>query len=232
MLCILTPTGGRPEGLALLSEYIAAQTIIGPMRWIIVDDCDPASPVPTMPEGIEVVVVRPDWRWAPGMNTQAASMSAGLGLVPAGAWLIVMEDDDAYLPGHIEAMLDELDDAELVGERLARYYNIATRRFQNIPSDRHASLAATACRDGALTALRDICAAESRRIDMDLWQAYRGRRSLTTTANVVGIKGLPGRAGIGVGHRPTFGTPDPSGEVLIDWLGVERAKAYNAFRRH
>ncbi len=232
MLHVLTPTGGRPEGLALLGQYLGDQTWTEPLRWIVVDDCDPPSAGFAPGCGIEVEVVRPAWRWQPGQNTQAASMAAGLARVPRGATLLVMEDDDAYLPDHIETMVDALQFADLAGEGGARYYNVATRRWKEIPSNRHASLAATACRGAALQRLREVCAAGSRRIDLDLWHTYPGAQALVGSRNVVGIKGMPGRGGIGVGHRPDFGTPDPSGGVLVDWLGRERAKAYDAFRRH
>lgn len=230
MLYLLTPTGGRPEGLALLASYIDAQTWDGEARWIVVDDCDPATPAPVVRAGIEVEVVRPAWRWQLGMNTQAASMVAGLQLVPEDATLLLLEDDDLYLPDHIGNMLAALQRAELVGEKTARYYNVATRRWQVIPSVRHASLAATGCRGAGLLHLRRICAAGSKRIDMDLW-TQGCTRQLLSTGNVVGIKGLPGRGGIGVGHRETFGDPDPSGGVLVDWLGAARAAAYDRFRR-
>lgn len=210
----------------MLAGYINAQTYTGPMIWIVVDDCDPATPIPAMREGIEVKVIRPVWRWRAGQNTQAACMDAGLRHVPDDARLLVMEDDDLYLPEHVETMAAALDRAELAGEFGARYYNVATRRHRTIPSERHASLAATGCRGTALALLRDICARGSRRIDMELWHGYTGVKSALPMANVVGIKGLPGRAGIGVGHRPDFGQPDPSGEVLAQWIGADRARAY------
>ncbi len=231
MLHLLTPTGGRPEGLALLAGYVNAQAYTGPARWIIVDDCDPATPVPAVRDGIEVEVFRPFWRWRPGMNTQAACMAAGLARVPDDAVLVILEDDDAYLPDHITTVLAALDRAELAGERVARYYNVATRRHQTIPSAFHASLASTACRGAGLLLLKRLCSEGSRRIDMDLWRGFTGRKELLDTGNVVGIKALPGRGGIGVGHRDTFGTPDPSGQVLAEWIGAERAAAYDGFRR-
>lgn len=219
MICFLTPTGGRPDGLALLADYLNAQTYRGPARWIVVDDCDPASPIPVVRDGIQVEVIRPEWRWQPGMNTQAASMAAGLAAVPSDAVLVVLEDDDAHLPEHIDTLLAALERAELAGERVARYYNVATRRYKVIPSDRHASLASTGCRGAALDMLRRLCAAGSRRIDIDLWTGFTGAKVLSDTNNVVGIKGMPGRSGIGVGHRPKFGTPDTNGAVLRRWLG-------------
>lgn len=230
MLYLITPTGSRPEGLALLAGYLNDQTYTGPARWVVVDDCDPASSLPPVRDGIEVEVVRPVWRWQPGMNTQAASMAAALAVVPADAVVAVLEDDDAYLPGHLDELLVALSRAELAGERVARYYNVATGRCRELPGQFHASLASTGARGRALALLREICAAGSRRIDMDLWRAFTGPKTLLGSQNVVGVKGLPGRGGIGVGHRDTFGDPDPSGQVLAQWLGPA-AEAYRGFRR-
>lgn len=230
MLVLLTPTGGRPEALALLAGYINAQTYDGPARWIIVDDCEPKSPLPTVRAGIDIGEVRPAWRWLPGMNTQAASMSEGLAWVEPGDTVVVLEDDDAYLPDHLANVLAALERVEMAGEQVARYYNVATGRWKVLPGHYHASLASTAVRGRALAMLREVCAAGSRRIDMDLWQAFNGPKVLLGSENVVGIKGLPGRGGIGVGHRDAFGAPDRSGQVLAQWLGP-RAEAYRGFRR-
>lgn len=231
MLHIITPTGKRPEGIALLAGYLNAQSYTGPAVWIVVDDCDPATPMPPLRQDFSLLKIRPGWRWSPGMNTQAASMADGLRFVPNGATLLIMEDDDAYLPEHIATMLSGLQRADLVGEKVARYYNVATRRYKELPSERHASLASTACRGAALAMLRKVCATGSRRIDMDLWHDFPGRKQLLHTANVVGIKGMPGRAGIGVGHLLNFGKPDRHGEVLREWLGVERAAEYRWYAR-
>lgn len=231
MLYLLTPTGGRPEGIALLAGYLNAQTYQGDLRWVVVDDCDPMTEVPEVRVGIHLTVIRPHWRWQPNMNTQAACMAMGLSDIPDSATVVILEDDDAYLPEHLATVVDALAGAELVGERVARYYNVATRRFKTIPGQFHASLASTAVRGRSLAMLREVCAAGSRRIDMDLWRGFTGSKALLETANVVGIKGLPGRGGIGVGHRDTFGDPDPDGALLAEWLGAERAAAYVGFRR-
>lgn len=231
MIYLLTPTGARPEGMSLLARALSAQKYAGPAQWIVVDDCDPATPVPPARDWIDVAVIRPEWRWRPGMNTQAACMAAGLACIPDGATCIILEDDDAVLPNHITTVLAALERAELVGERVARYYNVATGRYKTIPGQSHASLASTAVRGRALAMLREVCSAGSRRIDMDLWRGFTGSKKLLDAENVVGIKGLPGRAGIGVGHRDTFGIPDPAGRVLVDWIGAERAAAYAGFRR-
>jgi len=222
VLYLICPTGGRPEGLALLNKHLNEQTYQGPAKWIIVDDCDPASPIPE--SRFDVTYLRPPRRWQPGMNTQAESMAMALGGVPDDAVVAIVEDDDCYLPGHLENVLTALESADLVGEKTARYYNVANRRYKEMGGGNHAALASTACRGEALALLKKICRAGSKRIDIDLWRQFNGQKKLLPTTNVVGIKGLPGRQGIGVGHRQNFGTPDTTG-VLRQWIG-DRADAY------
>lgn len=222
MIYLLTPTGSRPEGLALLGQYLQRQTYTGPAKWVIVDDCDPATPIPET--RFETEVVRPDWRWN-GENTQAACMLAGLDRIPRDAVVFVCEDDDAYLPEYVETMLKALETADLVGENTARYYNVRTRRCRVLPTPRHSSLASTAVR--GTDALRRACEGRPKFIDIDLWRNFAGSKALLDAQNVIGIKGLPGREGIGVGHKPTFGTPDTSG-VLEKWAG-EYSKNYEVF---
>lgn len=224
MIYFLTPTGARPEGLALLGEYLNAQSYQGPAKWIVVDDCDPATPIPET--RFETEVVRPDWRWEPGMNTQAACMLAGLDRIPSDAVVFVVEDDDCYLPEYVETMLKALEVFELVGETSARYYNVATRRHKVMKTPNHSSLASTAVR--GTDALRKACETRPKFIDISLWRGFTGRKTLLDTHNVIGIKGLPGRQGIGVGHKPTFGEPDTT-DVLQQWCG-EYANNYEAFR--
>src|SRR5690606_30544918 len=108
--------------------------------------------------------------------------------------------------------------AELVGETHARYYNVAQRRYRELPNTRHASLCATALRGDAVETLRQVCRNHARYIDMELWRQHPG--SLFQGGRVTGIKGLPGRGGIGIGHRQRMrGEADPSGTVLRRWIG-------------
>ena len=226
----ITPTGLRPQGLALLAEYINAQTYTGNMTWIVVDDCDPETRIPTMRKGIQVVSIRPDWRWKPGMNTHAANMSAGLDIVPEEATLFCWEDDDIYLPDYIVTMLAAIKNHELIGERDSRYYNVATGKFRVLKGNYHASLASTVCRGDALKALKELCATKIQKmLDVTLWKTFEGKKKLLSTHNVVGIKGLPGRAGIGIGHRSHFGSIDID-NTLRRWAG-DYADNYSVFRR-
>jgi hypothetical protein len=225
----LTPTGLRPEGLALLGEYINAQTYKGPVTWVIVDDCDPATYIPKMRSGINVILVRPNWRWSPGNSTQIPSMRAGLQKVPKNAVLFVFEDDDIYLTDYMTDMIRAIKDDELIGEEYSRYYNVATGRYKAIKGKVHASLASTVCRGRALQLLKTICnSGITRMLDFTFWKQFDGNKWLMDTSNVVGIKGLPGRPGIGIGHRKKFGSVDIN-DTLASWAG-DYAANYHIFR--
>lgn len=226
----ITPTGMRPEGLALLGEYISAQNYRGPLTWVIVDDCTPQTRVPQVRKGIEVVAVRPPWRWDLGMNTQVASMSEGLRNVPDDAVLFVFEDDDLYLPNYMDTMLKHAERHELVGEKDSRYYNVRAGKWRVLRGTYHASLCSTVCRGAALRLLKELCASGiERMLDFKLWKAFDGSKVLLSDHNVVGIKGMPGRPGVGVGHKTSFGSLDID-DVLTRWAGAY-ADNYRAFRR-
>src|SRR5690606_541362 len=192
MLQLLTPTGARPEAFALCVRWMQRQTYAGPVRWIVVDDGPEAMPVPAVP-GWQVEVIRRRPFWRPGQNTQAANMLAGLEAVDPSAPLLVIEDDDHYAPDWLEHCARVLEHAELVGETHARYYNVAQRRYRELPNTRHASLCATALRGDAVETLRQVCRNHARYIDMELWRQHPG--SLFQGGRVTGIKGLPGRGG-------------------------------------
>jgi len=225
----ITPTGCRPEGLSLLGEYLDAQTISDPVIWVIVDDCDPPTRVPRTRAGITVELVRPEWRWEPGQNTQAECMAEGLKLAESGDRVMVLEDDDVYLPGHVLNVLSALEGADLVGERDSRYFNVATRRWRVLPGRYHTSMCSVGIKGAAIDHLAELCRRGGKMLDTRLWRSFPGSKVLLDTHNVVGIKGLPGRPGIGVGHRDNFGTPDTT-DKLNDWIG-DYADNYEIFRR-
>ena len=94
----------------------------------------------------------------------------------------------------------------------------------------HASLCQTGIRSELLTRLEGLCRRPSPFIDLALWHATG---ILEATNYVVSIKGMPGRPGIGVGHRPGPGgwTADPKLEQLQAWTGSAIAHLYMRFSR-
>jgi len=196
MLTVLTPTGARPEAFAACVALMRGQTHPGPVRWVIVDDGPEPMPVPAI-AGWEIVHVRPWPLWAPGQNTQARNLAAGLDRVTDR--VVVVEDDDWYAPWWLARCAEWLEADELVGEApsLYRHRNGAERDMGNTG---HASLCSTALKGAAIAEMKRICAEGGTGIDIRLWRRG-GRLYPPTPRGVVGIKGWPGRPGIGVGHR-------------------------------
>jgi hypothetical protein len=229
-LFLLTTTGGRPFAWSLCQRMMEAQTFRGEVTWIIVDDCMSASQI-TISRSWSLEICRPRPFWSEGQNTQVRNLRAGLAAVPPDGRVVIIEDDDWYAPEYLEAVHDWLLTHDLVGECQARYYNVATRRYGLCRNSEHASLCSTAVKGTGLLALRHVVANAADFVDVDLWETVRRSRSacaiaLHQTDYVVGIKGLPGRHGIGIGHTPEFGTQDPDGAVLRGWVGNEFAAEY------
>jgi len=221
MITLLTATGCRPDAWALCERWMMAQTYAGPVRWVIVDDGEEAQPITARRHGWHIDIVRPRPYWKPGDNTQARNILAGLAVIGVDERVVIIEDDDHYKPDWLRVVDRELEKGELVGEFLARYYNVETRKGRQLRNDRHASLCSTAVRGRGLAALRVACQQRPKFIDLALWNNFRPHH-LFGGHRVTGIKGLPGRGGIGMGHRSEFkGTDDPTGVLLREWVGAD-----------
>lgn len=221
MISILTPTGDRLLAFALCEGWMLAQDYDGDVQWVIVDDGVTETPVSFERKGwtIDRLRLQPQ----PGTNTQARNMLAGLEHCRGDA-VLVIEDDDFYSPGYVAKQVERLAQSELVGEMHARYYNLANRTYHVHRNERHASLCQTAVRDTARLALEAACKTPGKQfIDLALWRNYPGQ--LFDTALAVGIKGLPGRGGIGKGHHMEA-TRDPRGDKLREWVGKDAADLY------
>lgn len=218
-LTLITPTGARPAAFALCERYMAAQSYTGPLQWIVVDDCLPWTEV-TM--GQLSILPRPIWQ--PGMNTQSRNMLAALPHI-RNEFVAVIEDDDFYHPHYLQTVYDMLTKAELVGLSKALYYNVRTRTYRQHKNVKHSSLCTTAFRREVIPTLEKVCLAGSKWIDISLWEEWRGSKTLREPGSPplsVGVKGLPGRPGIGRGHvmDPSHGfAHDADLHVGRAWLG-------------
>ncbi len=223
---IITPTGGRPAAFALCERWVSQQTLQD-WRWIVVDDGEPETRC-TM--GQTVIRARPCWQ--PGENTQARNLLIALtALTASDDKILIFQDDDFYAPGYLGLMSQRLEEAALVGEKETVYYHVGRRGYHVNRNKIHASLCQTGMRREMLPALTAICERGEKFIDLKLFAAGNGRSKLyEQTFSSIGIKGLPGRPGIGIGHRPR-GLPwiaDPDLKMLSKWIGAD-AGAYEEF---
>jgi len=227
-ITLITPTGGRPQAFALCEQFMLAQTYSGALQWFVVDDCLP----PTACSAHQLQVV-PNPYWSPGQNTQARNL---LEAIPHAQYdcIVIIEDDDYYAPRYLEYMVGLLQSADLVGISNAQYYNVRTRTYRQHSNTHHASLCSTAMRRSVLQMLQVVCQEKAKWIDIELWARWSGSKSLKSPFNpalVVGIKGLPGRPGIGRGHimNPEHGyNTDKDLQMLTTWIG-EAARQYKNY---
>lgn len=229
---LITPTGGRPEAFALCERWISAQTYKGPMHWIVVDDYDPPTELHLGQE-----LIRPERLWGPGDITQHRNLLLALKRVTDDLVLII-EDDDYYSPEFVDTMVLRLQEAPLVGEANARFYNVRERAYHFCSNGHHSSLSQTGFRSELIPDVKGIVLTGRRFIDMELWQYLSRVGKLYPCGNTwVGMKGMPGRPGLGVGHRKLWRTSlagnapwvnDSTLGVLRSWIGTN-AEAYSGF---
>lgn len=233
MLTLITLTGDRQWAFSLCEKYMARQTV-GWGNWLVIDD----GHEPTVTTLDQQVI-----RLSPGLppkesfrrNMQVA-LSHG-GSVPRGDKILFIEDDDWYSRWHIELMNAQLDNCVLAGEGRAKYYNVKQRKFLVHPNNAHASLCQTGFKGDdirrlALSYLTTASAPEM--LDGHIWKRAGVvdtiKRLNPTSTTTVGIKGAPGRGGLG-GHHvelPPQYRDDADASVLKLWL-AEDAHHYEGY---
>lgn len=202
---------------------MSRQTYGGDVEWLVINDGDPY----TCRCGQNQVMRIPQ---CGGGHSLCENLLEGLARATAKKVLVV-EDDDWYAVDYVARMVAALEEAELVGAMPENYFNVRSRRWCRIHSNWHASLAATGLRGPAIEALREVASRGKPLMDKALWRQWGGSRPTGALLNEVlhvGIKGMPGTAGIGMGHRDSMGRPDPGLEVLKDWIGKD-VECYEPF---
>ena len=194
---------------------MSRQTYDRPYQWIVVDDCVVETVMHREQEWI-----RPFDRWH-GQNTLARNLRAALQFV-RGDRIVFVEDDDYYGPDYLAAMDDILSHQPIAGQRPARYYNVAHARYREFQNISHASLCQTGIRIEVRTLFERMLAVQPSAVDFGLWSCFRDMPPVIGNS-VVGIKGMPGRKGIGIGHDATGEgwTDDPDGSKLREWCGLD-----------
>lgn len=222
---LITPSGGRPFAFSLCHLYVKrmAEFFGGKIQWIVVDDCSPIEIDKLESENINIQRVFPKPIWLSEQNTLARNLLEAIPFIKHEKILII-ENDDWYSSTYLQNMVEALDSFEVVGEIPSHYYHIPGKRFRNMENVFHASLCQTSMRSNVLPLFQTICETGSSFIDVRFWKECVNRQlsnSMMRTRNCIGTKGLPGRPGIGAGHRLSHGAdwrPDPDLHVLRSWI--------------
>jgi hypothetical protein len=181
------------------------------MQWVVVDDGHPRMDFSFdahLARGIDVTRIYPLPSWVPGQNTLARNLVAGL-REARHEWIFFIEDDEWYAPDYVEIQLRHLQQWQegilMLGERPAVYYNVEKQLYAVLKNNIHASLCQTVIHRSLGPLLERVCQAGSDSIDIRLWQQVRAeQKGLHEGQRSLGIKGMPGRPGLGTGHRPAL----------------------------
>jgi glycosyltransferase involved in cell wall biosynthesis len=224
-ISVITPTADQPLGMALAEQYMARQTV-QPHEWIVADDGTQHARL-TMRQTHLRLPRRYD-----GGRSLASNILEALPEV-TGDVILIWEHDDWYAPDHIETCLRTLKHHLATGSLGQRYYNVPLRLYASL-TNKGSALCNTALQSSAMDYLKDAAlrVLDSGGIGVDrlFWDSLpAGAGNVHHYNTVVGIKGLPGRKGLGIGHRPRQGFSrrwrrDPDFSLLQAWVGADAAR--------
>lgn len=226
LVTLITATGERPEAFELCEKYIKRQTYKGELQWIVVDDGN----IPTTCTMGQQYITGPK-QWRAGLNTQRLNLDEALKYVE-GDYIFIIEDDDWYSPIYIESYLNLLQYYYIVGEGNSKYINIVDRSWKEWKNYQHASLCQTAFKKEIIPHFEEAVNSGELFIDIAFWRILltsRLKPFIFCHQNLcVGIKGMPGRHGIGVGHFPERQEfiKDPGFSELKRLIGEEDTMEY------
>lgn len=229
LITLITPTGGRPVAFSQCEKYIKNQTIFNkplfPIQWIVIDDCIPATQCNL---GQEYYVGTKSW--SPGINTQRYNMDQAISYV-RGEFIFIIEDDDYYAPTYLETMLNLLKVAPIVGECIAKYYNLKVPGYKILNNYENSSLCQTAFSKDYLKLMYNSVNSGQFYFDIEFWNEVKKEKLpallMWNLDLCIGIKGMPGRSGVtGKGHEDKGYYYDSNFSKLKELVGVKDAQFY------
>lgn len=197
---------------------MARQSYSGPVRWIIVDDGEVPSSVTIKRSKWTVEIIRPQPFWTPGNNTQGRNLALAMERVGRDDLAVFIEDDDWYHAHWLDQIAAAAKQAELIGEANAIYYNVRSRKWRELRNYEHASLRCSAIHGRALDTFREVLKTPYDYYDMRLWRLHSDKH-LFESRLTVGMKAMPGRTGIALGHDGVRGAFDKDGDKLRSLVG-------------
>jgi hypothetical protein len=219
------------------------QTYTGQVLWVIIDDGIPRTTI-FIPDNFRdnwsIHKIFPQPAWQPGNNTQARNIIAGLDFIEMNykdvEAIFIIEDDDYYKPQYLERMMSRFNGFKVLGEMNTIYYNVIYRTYFVNRNTSHSSLFQIAFRPEMIPLFRSVM--KEKFIDFKFYeklhaQEYvrRGEVGFFNEGNLaVGMKGIPGRAGIGAGHGRLLNMlPDPQMKYLLTQIPLEDAQLYERY---
>ena len=236
MIALITPTGARLDQFKLCAKWMHRQDYDDDVIWIIVDDGAALTTDIVQPgfrDNWEIIKVYPKPVWT-GQNTQGRNIKAGVDNLLTNEnidninAIFIIEDDDYYKPVYLTEMMKRMPGYQLIGETNSLYYNVHWRQHCDNNNRQHSSLFQTAFTRDVIPLL--MTCLHQKFIDADIWTKCPNKLLFHAGTLSVGIKGMPGRGGIGAGHQNAmFFLQDQSMTYLTNLIGEEDAKEYERY---
>ena len=232
-ITLITPTGDRYLAFKLCEMWMSRQTIHEtsiPFQWIVIDDGITRDTGCTLGQDYvkrQRLVGEPP-------HTLHLNLLVALPLIKYNH-IMIIEDDDYYVANYVEKMNSWLDHNHAVGQGESIYYNIRDRNIRRLHNQKHVSLCQTGFTSVNIARLEQVCNIIKNEfangnnlsmVDILFWRNAVGKKYIETGTKklCIGIKGLPGRKGIGNGHN-NFESNDNNFAALIEIMG-EDSKVY------
>ena len=224
---IITPTGDRLISFNLCCEWITRQTVKN-FQWVVVDDGNISmEPIlETFPLVFEYIRREPqpdDPKHTLNLNMLEAFKHV------EGDIVLIMEDDEYYHPQYIERMSQHLKHTDLAGSNISRYYHLPSGGLFIDRNNNFCSLSQTGFKSTLFPFVKELLLTDPQYLDYQIWMNATGviarifddsREPLT-----VGMKSMPGRPGIGIGHKEsTYSVFDKDRSILKKWIPLDWQK--------
>jgi len=226
-ITLLTLTADRPEAFALCEKWTRrmCENYKGEVQLLVSDGGKKKTKTTLNQEHINVAH-EPEKH-----QNFLANLTAALPRIKHD-YLAFIEDDDYYSGEFLYEMVSALlrENVDIAGEGHAKYYNVLYRSYWVHDNDRHASLCQTVIRNSAMDKMRKLAfTIPDAYLDMPLWDAMPDKRYIFFDRNLcLGIKGFPGKVGIGSGHKKpeAYFRRDVKSALLKQWIGERDAMVY------
>ena len=242
-IALLTATGDREVAFELCIKWMSEQDYQGDIHWIIVDDGFTKATENVLDRTVfdkrfrVSILKRAQGSDEAGPRSMAQNILVGCSEIKEEKILII-EDDDYYHPFYIRDMVNRLTEHELTGTIWQNYYYLPDMTYRTY-KNRGSALCSTGFRRNLIFLLQ-ASAHRSFKKNLKGLDAYFWERAIesgyeyeifdnTKKHLMIGMKGLPGRRGIGIGHHKRQHSKwmsDPAGEVLHLWVGDTAAELY------
>ena len=207
-IALITPTGERPKQFRDCAEYMKRQNYLGEVVWIIVDDGRESTTEAVQPDfkkNWTIVKSFPVPKWKPGQNTQSRNLQEGikeLEKIKGIEYVFIIEDDDWYSECYLLEMVKQMIGYQLTAQVNTIYINVKdfTIRFNH--NSKHGSLFQVGFSIDILNVFKRVVSRAVRFIDIQLFKESVRKNLFHSQQRLsIGIKGQPGRPGIGNGHK-------------------------------